>query len=312
MHSYNTETERRFSTAWLPFLMAAVFLIITGRAAGAKTVTDQLGREVPVAENPQKIVSLAPSITEIVFALGQEERLVGVTKYSDYPQAAKKLPRIGTYVHLDLERVVALQPDLCIAIKDGNPRSVIEKLESLGIPVYAVDPRDLDSVMETTLEIGALLSAEQQAARLVTGMRTRVQRIKTRVKQADFIPKVFFQIGISPVVSVGTNTFIHDLIVSAGGENLSKGPVPYPRPTKEQIISLCPDIFIITSMERGEAFEQVKASWRRWPHIPAVKNDRIFLVDSNIFDRPSPRLVDGLELLAKLIHPELFDNADKE
>jgi len=193
MHIYNTETDRRFSALWLPFLMAAVFLTITGRAAGAKTVTDQLGREVALVETPQKIVSLAPSITEIVFALGQEERLVGVTKYSDYPPAAKKLPRIGTYVHLDLERVVALQPDLCIAIKDGNPRSVIEKLESLGIPVYAVDPRDLDSVMETTLEIGALLSAEQQAAKLVTGMRTRVQRIKAGSNRRILPRRCFFR-----------------------------------------------------------------------------------------------------------------------
>ena len=287
-------------------------MIAAGAGAGAKTVTDQLGREVTFGQNPRKVVSLAPSITEIIFALGQEDRLVGVTKYSDYPLAAKSLPRIGTYIHLDLEKVVVLQPDLCIAIKDGNPRSVVEKLESLGIPVYAVDPRDLTSVMETTLEIGMLLSAEQQATGLVRDMRARVQRIKTRVKQADHTPKVFFQIGVSPVVSVGTHTFIHDLIVSAGGENLSQGPVPYPRPTTEQIISFRPDIFIITSMERGEAFEQVKASWRRWPHIPAVKNDRIFLVESNIFDRPSPRLVDGFELLARLIHPELFDDVKTE
>jgi iron complex transport system substrate-binding protein len=232
MQTHNTETDRPFSIGWLPFFMAVVFLMITGRAAVAKIVTDQLGREIVLVENPRKIVSLAPSITEIIFALGQEDRLVGVTKYSDYPPAAKKLPRIGTYIHLDLERVVALQPDLCIAIKDGNPRSVIEKLDSLGIPVYAVDPRDLDSVMETTLEIGVLLSAEQQAAGLVREMRARVQSVKARVEKADHTPKVFFQIGISPVVSVGTNTFIHVLIVSAGGENLSKGPVPYPRPTK--------------------------------------------------------------------------------
>jgi len=140
----------------------------------------------------------------------------------------------------------------------------------------------------------------------VTDMRSRIQNVKSRVARSNRRPGVFFQIGISPIVSVGTHTFIHELIQLAGGTNLSQGPIPYPRFSREQVLRLAPEILIITSMARGEVFERVKAEWERWPDIPAVRNQRIYLVDSNLFDRATPRLVDGLEQLARLIHPERF------
>jgi cobalamin transport system substrate-binding protein len=273
----------------------------------ARPVTDQLGRRVDVPEDPRRIVSLAPSITEIIFALEQDHRLRGVTMFSDFPPQAKSLPRVGSYVHLDLERIVALKPDLCFATKDGNPRDVIERLDSLGIPVYAVDPRDYESVMDTLLEMGALLNAEKKAADIVKDMRRRIDRIKGLVAGTFKRPRVFFQIGIAPIVAVGSGTFIHELIVLAGGRNCSEGPVPYPKFSREQVLALAPEVFVITSMARGEAFERVKDEWSRWPDLPAVRNNRIMLVDSNLFDRPSPRLVDALELLTEIVHPELFE-----
>jgi iron complex transport system substrate-binding protein len=124
--------------------------------------------------------------------------------------------------------------------------------------------------------------------------------------QADHRPRVFFQIGVSPIVSVGTHTFIHELIVQAGGINVAQGPVPYPRFSREQVLDLAPEVIIITSMARTAVFNQVKAGWQQWPDLPAVRNDRIFIQESNLFDRPTPRLVDALEILARLIHPELF------
>ena len=145
-------------------------------------VTDLLGRRFAVPANPQRIVSLAPNITEIVFALGQEHRLVGVTRYSDFPPAAESLPRVGSYVHLDLERIVSLSPDLCLGIKDGNPLEAVRRLESLGIPVYAVDPRNLASVMETLLTIGNLLGAQERADQVVGNMRRRIEAVE------DLIP----------------------------------------------------------------------------------------------------------------------------
>jgi iron complex transport system substrate-binding protein len=269
-------------------------------------VTDPVGRRMKIPQNPMRIISLAPNITEIVFALGQGHRLVGVTTYSDYPPQARRIQQIGSYVHPDLERIVSLAPDLCLAIKDGNPRDVVSRLESFGIPVYAVDPRDLNGVMAALLAMGGLLNTEDTAGRIVADMHRRIRAVEDRVMQADHRPRVFFQIGVSPIVSVGTHTFIHELIVQAGGINVAQGPVPYPRFSREQVLDLAPEVIIITSMARTAVFNQVKAGWQQWPDLPAVRNDRIFIQESNLFDRPTPRLVDALEILARLIHPELF------
>jgi iron complex transport system substrate-binding protein len=275
------------------------------QAQGPSTiiVTDQLGRRVTVPERPQRIVALAPSITEIIFDLGCQDRLVGVTRYSDSPPQAKSLPQVGSYVQLNLEKIAALRPDLCIAVKDGNPIAIVRRMENLHIPVYAVDPRDFAAIGATVLEIGRLLGAEEAARAITADMETRIKRVKARVAKLPTRPKVFFQIGISPIVAPGTDTFIHELIELAGGINVTAGPVPYPRISREQILALAPEVVIITSMARHQAFEEVKAQWRRWSDLPAVRANRIHIVDSNLFDRATPRLVDGLEQLARLIHP---------
>ena len=288
-------------------MMTVLPLISEGSPSVAKTITDQLGRHVSVPDKPQRVVSLAPSITEIVFALDQGHRLQGVTTYSDFPPEAVKLPKVGSYVHLDLEKIVALKPDLCIAIKDGNPRVIAQRLESLKIPVYAVDPNSLETIMKTVLEIGTLLNAKGRANQLVQNMDLRIQKVKSLVAKATHRPRVFFQIGVTPIVSVGTRTFIHELIVKAGGTNLAAGPIPYPRFSREKVLALSPEIIIITSMARSAIFEKVKAEWEKWPNMPAVRNQRIYVENSNFFDRPTPRLLDGLELLIQLIHPELVE-----
>ncbi len=274
-------------------------------AAKAVVLEDQLGRQVRVPDDPKRVIALAPSITEIVYVLEEENRLAGATLFSDYPEKARWLPRVGSYVHLDLERIIALKPDLCIAVKDGNPISVISRLESFNISIYAVDPRNLAAVAETVREIGVLLHAEKKADRVALDMENRIDRIRNLSAKQEVHPDVFFQIGISPIVSVGTDTFIHELITTAGGNNLTKGPVPYPRLTKEQVIALSPDIFIITSMARETIFESIKKNWNKWKCIPAIRNERIHLVNSDFYDRATPRLVKGLEQLFRLIHPDI-------
>ncbi len=161
--------------------------------------------------------------------------------------------------------------------------------------------------MKTILEIGDLLNADDAAKAVVHDMETRISRIKSLVAKASYHPRVFFQIGIAPIVAVGTNTFIHELITSAGGKNLSEGPTLYPRFNREQVLAIFPEVFIITSMARGGIFQEVKAEWSRWTSMPAIRDKRIFVLDSNLFDRPTPRLTDGLELLFRLIHPELIE-----
>ncbi|MBI4643985.1 MAG: cobalamin-binding protein [Deltaproteobacteria bacterium] len=266
---------------------------------------DHSGRRVNVPASPQRLVTMAASLTEMVFALGLGSRVRGVEQFSDYPPAAKALPKVGSYKIPDVERIVALRPDLCLAIKDGNPPHVLERLRGLGIPVYVVDPRNLQGVIATIKEIGDLLGAAGKARELATALTRRHQRIKDLAAQAAHRPRVFFQIGVSPIVSAGSHTFLDELISTAGGLNLAAGKVPYPRFSQEQILALQPEVIIITSMDRGGAFEQVKAGWERWETLPAARHHRIFLVDSDIMDRPSPRLLDGLDLLFRLIHPEL-------
>ncbi|MFY9941037.1 MAG: cobalamin-binding protein [Desulfobacterales bacterium] len=287
----------------LKIIIGAILTLTTPQAATAATVIDQMGRSVEVPDDPRRVVALAPSITEIVFALGCEDRLAGATRFSNFPPAAKRLPRVGSYVHLDLERIVALSPDLCIAVKDGNPKAVIQRLEALQIPVYAVNPINLGAVGDTILEVGQLLNARQPAERLVAEMNARIEAVKVQVAGSSSRPRVFFQIGISPIVSVGSETFIHELITMAGGTNVTAGAVPYPRFSREEIFALAPEILIITSMDRNQSFLEAKIEWQQWPEIPAIRDQRIHLVDSDLFDRASPRLVDGLELLVGLLHP---------
>ncbi len=280
-----------------------------GAQSDSIDVTDQLGRKITLPEDPKRVISLAPNSTEIIYALDQAHRLIGATRYSDFPPEALNLPRVGSYVNLDLEKIVALKPDLCIAIKDGNPIAVVKRLESLNIPVYAVDPRNTEAVIDTIIELGHLLNADEKAKKLARDMRLRIQKVTSMIAKTHQRPGVFFQIGISPIVSAGTRTFIHELIGLAGGKNLAEGPTVYPRYSKEQVVALSPDVFIISSMTRQGNFDQVKTEWSQWPDLPAVRNQHIYLVDSNLFDRPSPRLVDALELLVPLIHPELFEVA---
>ena len=289
----------------LIFLLQAVLLI-------AGSVTDQVGRTLVVPENPTRVIALAPSITEIIYDLGQEKRLVGVTQYSTYPSEAELLPRVGSYVRLDIEKIVALKPDLCLATKDGNPKHIVDKIVSLGIPVYVINPQNLQQIMDTITRLGSLLHAEQTAAALVSDMEKRIGQVQARVKNMPDRPRVFFQIDAEPLFSAGTNTFIHELIELAGGINTTAGEVSYPRYSWEDIIVLQPEIVLISSMAGGLAPEYLLNSWKKWNLLSAVKNDQVFVVDAELFDRPTPRLINGLEVIAAIIHPELFIKSDQK
>lgn len=287
------------------FLSLGLVLCLTCPALGLE-LHDQAGRLVRVPVKVQRIVALAPSITEIIYALGQEKKLVGVTQYSDYPEAAKGLPKIGSYVRLDLERIVALKPDICFGIREGNPKHQVEKIEALGIPVYIIDPRNAEGIMAAIKGMGAALGASGPAETLTQEMAKRIAKVSRLANTASSKPRVFFQVDAAPIITAGTNTFTHELITLAGGLNLGAGPVPYPRLSWEQALALNPEIVVITSMAGGHSPESLKAQWRQWPQLPAVQQNRLYVVDAGLFDRPTPRFVEGLEALARIIHPELY------
>lgn len=269
-------------------------------AAAAQMQIDQVGRQVDVPIQPHRIVSLMPSITEVLFSLGAGELIKGVTLYSNEPPAAVKLPKIGSYAHPDLEKIMSLKPDLCLAVRDGNPKHVVDKLTALGVPVYTIDPRNLTEIMQSVMLLGKLVGQETNARNIVGRMQTRIDHVADRITHSRKKPRVFFQIDASPIVSAGSNTFIDQLITQAGGVNLASGPVLYPRYSWEDILVMQPEVVIIAAMAGGFDEEELKDSWRRWPEIPAVRNNRLYVVNADLFDRPTPRLIEGLELLADI------------
>ena len=296
------------SAAGTVLLIVSVALLVslpTTSAVGALTLTDEAGREVRVPDRSERIVSLAPSITEILFAIGAGSRVVGVTQYSNYPPEAVRLPKVGSYVNLSLEKILALRPDLVIGIRDGNPKAVIDRLTELVVPCYIVDPKSLQGVVTTVRNIGRAVGREQAADQIAGQMASRIREVERRVAGIAR-PRVFYQIGVEPIVSAGQGTFPNILIETAGGKNVAADMAGYPQLNVEQVLVARPEIIIVTSMTREYDFERVKGFWGRWPDLPAVAAARIYVVDSDLMDRPSPRIVEGLETLARLIHPERF------
>jgi len=273
--------------------------------AGAADFKDSMGTEISLEKDPVRIVSLAPSLTEILYYLGLGDRIVGVTTFSNYPPEAKGKPGIGSYMNLNVESIISLSPDLAIGTKDGNSREDVELLKEAGIPVYIVNPRNVREVIDTIEEIGDICGVREKAREMAGGLTARLETVESLAASSER-PLVFLQINLRPIMTVNRNTFHNDIIRLAGGINMTADEaVTYPRISIEEVIRKRPDIIIISSMERGGEFEEARKEWMTWTSIPAVKNNRVYLFDSDLLDRPSQRLIDGLEAMARLIHPEI-------
>ena len=293
------------------FIISVIMLIMLGWAipSWSRTFKDAIGREITLENNPKRIVPLAPSITEILYYLGLGDNVVGVPDFSYYPPEALEKPTVGSYVDPNIEKILSLSPDLVIGTKDGNLPGPVYLLEQANIPVYVVNPRNIRDVISTIDEIGDLCGVSEKAHQLVDELKERLESIQTAVASGQR-PMVFLQINISPIMTVNKNTFHNDIINLAGGINMSTDePMTYPRISIEEVISKKPDIILISSMERKGEFEKERKDWMKWTSIPAVKNKRVYLIDSDLIDRPSQRIIDGLEAMARLIHPEI--NWDK-
>jgi iron complex transport system substrate-binding protein len=289
----------------LTFFSILVLLLTMSSPSWSATFQDALGREVTLASPPKRIIPLAPSLTEILYYLGLGDRVVGVTEYSNYPAEAAQKPSVGSYIDPNIEKIISLSPDLVIGTKDGNIPGSIYLLDEAKIPAYIVNPRNVRDVIATITEIGNLCGVSEKAGQLVGSLNKRLDLIEALVSSSDK-PLVFLQINVSPIMTVNKNTFQNDLIKLAGGINMTaEEPITYPRISIEEVIRKRPDIIIITSMENGGEFEKAKVNWMRWPSIPAVKNNRVYLTNPDLVDRPSQRIIDGLEAMAKLIHPEV-------
>jgi len=269
-----------------------------------RLLTDEIGRKVKISNVPKKIISLAPNITEILFALELDEDISAVTDFCDYPKAALTKPRIGGFVNPNIEMIVSLNPDLIIATRDGNRRETIQRLNDLGLSVYVINPRGYDGVMKTIQNIGEVVGRRDEARKIATTMRTRKERVLA-LTQSLPKPGVFFQVGEAPMITVGRETLANDLIRLAGGRSISGNEaIQYPHYSIETIMLKAPEVIIISSMERKRDYLNSIKKWQNWKSIPAVRMNAIYVVDTNLVDRSSPRIGEGLETMVRMIHPE--------
>ena len=267
---------------------------------------DEVGRKGVVLSPPKRVISLAPNITEILFSLGLDEEIVGVSTHCNFPERAKSKVQVGSYISLDFEKILSLKPDIVIATGAGNTRDMVERLEKLGFPIYVIFPKNFDGILRSIDYLGKVVDREKEARAIIQEMKRRRQRVIDLTRGLPR-PKVFLQIGEAPIVTVGKGSFADDLIDLAGGENIAREEKEmYPRWSMEEILRRSPEVILISSMNPKGDYQRLLQEWARWRVIPAVKNGRISLMDSDLVDRPSPRIIQGLEEIAKILHPDQF------
>jgi iron complex transport system substrate-binding protein len=279
------------------------------------TLVDRMGNIVTFTEPPERIVSLAPSNTEIVFAIGAGDNVVGVTDYCNYPYdfaawvEAGNMTSIGNYWNPSVEPIVALEPDFVLATSASLDAA--DTLKNLGYAVLVVEGETIDDVLQDILLVGRATYKNAEASALVTEMRARIDAVVNQAAGAVTTPKVYHEVWNDPLMSVGPGTFIDELITLAGGENIfNDATTSWPTVSSEAVIEKNPDVMFFPDMYMGidNFYETIEAVESRpgWDTITAVQNDALYEINADIVSRSGPRLVDALEILAKMVHPEIF------
>ncbi|MCG3162867.1 MAG: Vitamin B12-binding protein [Acidobacteria bacterium] len=273
-----------------------------GGAGNRRNFTDGIGREVSIAANPQRIISLAPNVTEILFALGLENRIVGVTSYCDYPEAAKAKEKVGDTIHPNLERIIALKPDLVAVSTSSQLENLTRQLDQLAIPVYVLNPRTTREVTASIRNLGEVTGTSTRAAQIANEMGSRISAVEQRVKDLPR-PRVLYVLQTGPLITAGRNTFINDLINIAGGKSISGDETAdYPQFSRETVIARAPEALVAPASHGTELVKESDLR-RDFATTPAIRSNRIVWVNPDLVDRPGPRIVEGLEQLAKGLHP---------
>lgn len=271
-------------------------------ALAARLVTDQTGRRVNVPEHPERLISLAPSITETLYALGLGDQIVGDTDYCEYPPEARKKPHVGALLNPSLEKIVALRPDLVLGIAEANRRETADQLERLGIPLYGLTAHGVEDTLRSIEDLGRVLGRETEARELVERLRRRAEGVDNWVAGRPR-PKVLFVVWYRPLITAGPHTFIADVIRRAGGASLSDDlQGEWPRLNLEDALHRDPDVILFP---RSEAFSPGLEEFQQlpgWKDFRAVKNHQMYFISDTIV-RPSPRLIDALEEVARILHP---------
>jgi len=269
-------------------------------------VTDELGRTIEVPQPVRRIVSLAPNLTETVFALDAGDLLVGDTNVDDFPAAAKTLPHVGAVLAPSLEQIVALHPDLVLATNDLNRRATVDALAGLGLAVYVTDPLSIDDVLASTARIARLIGAGDRGDAAIAEMRARLDALSQRL--ADVPPRrVLFVVWTEPLISIGKRTFLNDALSHAGAQSVVEIADGWPQISFEYALKLQPEylVFAGSLAEANAPAEDELSKLPGWRDLNAVRDGKIVIV-SDAIDRPGPRMVDAIEELARLLHPDAF------
>lgn len=290
------------------FLLSVAVLLLLSSFASGLEVVDDAGKMISLSRPASRVVSLAPSNTEIVFALGAGEKLVGVTTYCNYPKEAQGKEKVGNLIEIDLEAIVRLEPDLVLA-DSLTPPEVVERIEKLGYPVFVLNAGSIAQVIEDIRKVALLLGEEGRGEALAQSMEETVQDIAEKVSSLseEAKPRVFHVIWHDPLWTAGKGTFIHEFITLAGGRNVACDLSGYVTLDLEELIRRDPDIITVVSSHGGENFPyRFITSDERLQVLRAVQSGKVFVVDSDIVSRPGPRVVKALQDFASIMHPEIF------
>jgi len=258
------------------------------------------------SETPQRVVSLAPSITESLYSLGQEEKLVAVTSYCDYPDETKDKKVIGNVVNPNIEKIFSLSPDLILSAGGINRSQTIAKLKSLGLTVVVLETcNSFDDVIRNFDRLGSLMGAEAAAKEITEKVGMEIRSITERLEDVPSV-SVFWEVEANPLIGVGGRSFANEFIWRSGGVNIfADASVMYPRVSREEVLRRNPEVIVLVTM--GNVTAKEKMYWRKFKDIDAVKDDRIYVIDGNKVCRPTPvSFLTGLKEVATLLHPEVF------
>jgi len=275
------------------------------RGATADTISyhDGIGRQVNLPRHPRRIISLAPNVTETIYLLGANDRLIGVTSQCDWPADTANKPKIGDLLNPNYELILASRPDLIIASTAGNDRAAVLKLSDLGLPVFVTAPRSSEKIIETVQSMGAIVDCTERAGQLVSEMKMRLTEVQQRLAGLPPVRALFIT-WFDPLLAPGRDTFETDVLRQAGVQSISGGIEGfYPRYSLEQIIAQDPEV-ILTVAHKAKPLPDLTrlAGWR---HLSAVRNGRVYIL-SEVFQHPSPRYVEAVEELAHKLHPERY------
>lgn len=279
------------------FIVVGVLLVSAARAD--ISVVDDAGRSVTLAQPARRVISLAPHLTELLFAVGAGASLVGVVQYSDHPDAARQVPVIGSSSAVDFEAVLRARPDLIIGWKSGNPAPIIERLSKLNIPLFLSEPRQLDDIPRNMELLGVLLGTSSTAQSAAREFRAELQQLQRGAPAAKRL-KVFYQIWDRPLITVNGDHMISALLTLCGGQNIFAAlPLLAPQIDIEAVIGADPDVIIASGSGGGD--DHGLQQWGRWPSMRAVRNQQLFFVEPDWVQRATPRILKGARRICDIL-----------